>query len=342
MTRDRQRDGTPSVVPSPGEALVRLEHVTKVYASGGRRWGRPTGRVVAVDDVSLEVAAGETLGLVGESGCGKSTIGRLALRLTEPTKGRIHFRGKDVGRLSPAQLRRARRHMQIIFQDPLASLNPRMTVRDIVGEPITVHGLAKGGDETAERVVDLLLQVGLGPEHLHRYPHEFSGGQRQRVCIARALASNPSFIVADEPLSALDVSIQAQIVNLLMSLQEELGLAFLFISHDLNIVGLLAGRVAVMYFGWLVEVAPAIDLFEVPLHPYSRALLAAIPVADPSRRGRPRPLLGGELPNPHEPPTGCSFHPRCPIQVLGCHDERPELREVAPGRWVRCHLVGAG
>lgn len=346
MTREQRTTRSSiglSSLASDGEGpLVRLENVSKVFPVGRRRWGKPRGRVVAVDDVTLEIWPGETLGLVGESGCGKSTIGRLVLRLAEPTRGRIHFRGKDLGKLSPRQLRRARRYMQIIFQDPLASLNPRMMVRDIIGEPLLVHGLSRSGNEATERVVDLLHQVGLGPEHLYRYPHEFSGGQRQRVCIARALAPNPSFIVADEPLSALDVSVQAQIVNLLQSLQEELGLTFLFISHDLNIVGLLAGRVAVMYFGWLVEVARTADLFADPLHPYTRALLAAVPVADPSRRGLPRPLLRGELPNPSKPPDGCTFHPRCPIQELRCRGERPALREVVPGRWVRCHLVGAG
>ena len=326
--------------PPPSEPLLRLEELTRVFWLRRRQWGRPQRKVVAVDNVSLDIYPGETLGLVGESGCGKSTLGRLILRLVEPTSGRVIFRGKNVTKLSQGRLRAFRRHMQFIFQDPLAALNPRMMVRDLIGEPLRIHGIARGSREVSARVVDLLLQVGLGPEHLYRYPHQFSGGQRQRVCIARALAPNPSFIVADEPLSALDVSVQAQIVNLLLSLQEELGLTFLFISHDLHVVGLLASRVAVMYFGWLVELAPTAELFAEPLHPYTRALLAAVPVVDPNRRGQPRPLLTGELPNPTEPPVGCYFHPRCPIKELRCREERPELRELLPGRWVRCHRAG--
>jgi oligopeptide/dipeptide ABC transporter ATP-binding protein len=348
VTRDaaaaagRETSRLPRGSAVPGQRpLVELEGLRKVYATGGklRLFGRPLQSLVAVDDVTLHVERGEILGLVGESGCGKSTLGLLTLRLIEPTRGRIYFDGREITRLNPDRMRPVRRHMQIVFQDPLASLNPRMKVRDIVAEPLRVHGIASGGAELTERAADLLAQVGLGREHLFRYPHEFSGGQRQRVCIARALAPRPSFIVADEPLSALDVSVQAQIINLLLTLQEELGLAFLFISHDLNVVGVLAGRVAVMYLGLLVEVGATADVYGDPLHPYSKALIAAVARPDPSKKGAPRPLLAGELPSATAPPEGCTFHPRCPNTEGRCREEPPELREVAPGRWVRCHLV---
>jgi len=325
---------------SGAEPLVRIDGLTKVFPVGPRRFGRTQrSGLTAVDDVSIDVHKGELVGLVGESGCGKSTLGRLVLRLVEPTKGRIFFSGTEVTRLQPRQMRGFRRHMQIVFQDPLASLNPRMVVRDLIGESLRVHGIARSRKEINARVTDLLHEVGLGPEHLLRYPHEFSGGQRQRVCIARALAPRPSFIVADEPLSQLDVSVQAQIVNLLLSLRDELGLAFLFISHDLNLVGLLADRVAVMYLGQLVEVGAARTVYDEPLHPYTRALLESIPVADPSRRDRQRPLLGGEAPSALQPPPGCPFNPRCSMLVSRCLEERPGLREVTPGRLVACHEV---
>ena len=323
---------------SEATPLVRIDGLTKVYPAGGGGFRRSRRRVVlAVDDVSLDVRRGEIVGLVGESGCGKSTLGRLVLRLVEPTRGTISFDGKDITRLPPRQMRAFRRHMQIVFQDPLASLNPRMVVRDLVGEPLRVHRLARGRGELGAQVAELLVQVGLGPEHLLRYPHEFSGGQRQRICIARALAPRPSFIVADEPLSALDVSVQAQIVNLLLSLRDELRLAFLFISHDLNVVGLLADRVAVMYLGRVVELGPAREVYRAPLHPYTRALLASVPVPDPTRRGQPRPLVAGELPSAFAPPPGCHFNPRCPMAVPRCREESPGLREVAPARLAACH-----
>ncbi len=342
MTRiTKSRVTMTSGKPTPDEPLVRLEKLRKVFTVGGRfrLFGRSTQSIIAVDDCTLSVDRAEIMGLVGESGCGKSTLGRLTLRLIEPTRGTIFYDGREITKLHPAQLRSFRRHMQIVFHDPLASLNPRMLVRDLVAEPLRVHRMARGRRELTERVADLLAQVGLGREHLFRYPHEFSGGQRQRICIARALAPRPSFIVADEPLSALDVSVQAQIINLLLSLKEELGLAFLFISHDLNVVGVLASKVAVMYLGRLVEVGTTREVFDKPLHPYSQALLAAITHPDPSRKGKARPLLKGELPSATAPPPGCTFHPRCPIRVQKCRTDPPELLEVAPNRLVRCHLV---
>ena len=321
------------------EPLVRLEDLRKVYAVGSRHrlFGRSERSLIAVDEVSLEVERAEVVGLVGESGCGKSTLGLLTLRLLEPTSGRIFFDGQDITDLHISQLRPLRRHMQIVLQNPLASLNPRLTVREIIAEPLRIHGPAASRTELTEQVVDLLSQVGLGRQHLQRYPHEFSGGQRQRICIARALAPRPKFILADEPLSALDVSVQAQIINLLLALQHELGLAFLFISHDLNVVGTLARRVAVMYLGLLVELGPTRELYAEPLHPYSQALLAVVPRLSTERRQAP--LLRGEPPDPIAPPPGCAFHPRCPLGEGRCKDERPALREVAPGRLVRCHLV---
>jgi oligopeptide transport system ATP-binding protein len=318
--------------------LVRVENLVKHFPARGR-WGRNTAPVRAVDGVSLEVTAGETLGLVGESGCGKSTLGRLVLRLLDPTSGRIEFEGTDITGMGPRALRPLRRRMQIIFQDPYSSLNPRMTVRTALSEPLRVHRLVQGRGEEEARVAALLSRVGLRPEHMDRYPHEFSGGQRQRIGIARALAVEPRFIVCDEPISALDVSIQAQIVNLLKDLQDELGLTYLFIAHDLKVVEYVSHRVAVMYLGQVAELATAEALYREPSHPYSKALLSAVPVPVPGRK-RSRILLQGDVPSPSAPPTGCRFHPRCPMAEKGVCDVRvPELREVRPGHLAACHFA---
>ena len=326
--------------PERKRTLVATDKLTK-YFPVERGFFRRGGKYLrAVEDVSIRVRRAETLGLVGESGCGKSTLGRLVLRLMDPTFGRVIFDGKDLVPLSQSQLRPLRRRMQIIFQDPYSSLNPRMTVREIVGEAIRVFSLAKGKSEEEGMIADLLKKVGLRPEHMSRYPHEFSGGQRQRIGIARALAVKPDFIVCDEPISALDVSIQAQIVNLLQDLQDELGLAYLFISHDLKVVEYLSHRVAVMYLGRIVEIADAVDLFARRHHPYTRALMSAIPVADPAKR-RLRVLLEGDVPSPIDPPSACAFHPRCPRFHKGvCDVETPPLRELkdGSGHWVSCHF----
>jgi oligopeptide/dipeptide ABC transporter ATP-binding protein len=315
-----------------GEGLVRVRGLFKYFpvADGD-------DVVRAVDGVTFEILRGETLGLVGESGCGKSTVGRCLLRLIEPTRGEVEFEGREVLALSGGELRRLRREMQIIFQDPYASLNPRMKVRDIVAEPLVVHGI---GDRTErrERVADLLKKVGLDPDYMNRYPHEFSGGQRQRIGIARALALKPKFIVADEPVSALDVSVQAQVVNLLADLQDEFELTYLFISHGLAVVEHISDRVAVMYLGRIVEVAAAEELYARPLHPYTRALLSAIPVPDPTRR-RERIVLKGDVPTPINPPAGCRFHTRCPEAIPECSQIDPDLREVSPGHTVACIRV---
>ncbi len=337
-TLPESREPSPSVVPEKRpRTLVATDKLTKYFAVERGLLGRNTKYLRAVEDVSLRVRRGETLGLVGESGCGKSTLGRCILRLIEPTFGRVVFDGKDLLPLSHAEMRPIRRRMQIIFQDPYSSLNPRMTVREIVGEAIRVFDLAKNRREEEEMIADLLKRVGLRPEHIDRYPHEFSGGQRQRIGIARALAVKPDFIVCDEPISALDVSIQAQIVNLLLELQESMGLSYLFISHDLKVVEHVSHRVAVMYLGRIVEQAPAAALYENPRHPYTRALLAAAPVPDPKRK-RLRVLLEGDLPSPIDPPAGCSFHPRCPRVIAGkCDKDTPTLTETqAAGHSVAC------
>ncbi len=316
--------------------LLEIRNLKVHFPARGGFWGRVRGTVKAVDGVSLEIDRGETLGLVGESGCGKSTLGRTILRLIEPTSGSIHFDSRDLTALSQRQLRPLRRRMQLIFQDPYASLNPRMRVGEIVGEAFAIHRLAEG-EERAKRVRSLLEKMGLPADSERRYPHEFSGGQRQRIGIARALAVGPELIVADEPISALDVSIQAQIVNLLMDLQAELKLTYLFIAHDLNVVEHVSTRVAVMYLGKIVEVAAAADLYRDPKHPYTQALLSAVPIPDPRRKAQ-RILLKGEFPSPIDPPTGCAFHPRCPYAFERCQKETPPLFDIG-GRKSACFLV---
>ena len=321
------------------EPILSVRGIGKHFTHHEGLFGLKKRPIRAVDGVSLDVFPGETLGLVGESGCGKSTLGRVILRLIDPTFGTLVFDGQDITALSQTELRPMRRKMQIIFQDPYSSLNPRMTVRAIIGEAMRIHGLVGSDAEEKEKVAALLDKVGLRPEHAHRYPHEFSGGQRQRIGVARALAVEPTFIVADEPISALDVSIQAQIVNLLSDLQDELGLSFLFIAHDLKVVELVSRRVAVMYLGKIVELAPSAALYASAKHPYTKALLSAVPVPDPEGK-RERIVLEGDVPSPLDPPSGCSFHPRCAIAEKGlCDREEPELRELGPGHIVACHLA---
>lgn len=314
--------------------LLQVEDL-KVHFSTGKRKGQPVLR--AVDGVSFELNAGETLGLVGESGCGKTTTGRAVLRLIEPTAGKVTFEGTDLGSLSRQQLRRFRRHMQIVFQDPFASLNPRMKVGEALIEAMEIHHIGEPRERQA-MAQELLLRVGLNPDYMERYPHEFSGGQRQRIGIARALAVQPQLIVCDEPVSALDVSVQAQVVNLLQDLQQELGLSYLFIAHDLSVVKHISHRVAVMYLGQIVELAAVDELFANPQHPYTQALLAAVPIPDPDEPVGPLPLTG-ELPSPLNPPSGCRFHTRCPYAVEGCSSQTPLPRVVAPGHLVSCHRV---
>jgi oligopeptide/dipeptide ABC transporter ATP-binding protein len=322
------------------EALLEVQHLVKHFPVGGGMFKAATGAVRAVDDVSFVVHRGETLGLVGESGCGKTTTGRCILQLERPTSGRIVFEGVDLTTLDEAALRKVRRRVQVIFQDPYSSLNPRMTIGQIIAEPLKVHGLVPESAARAARVRELLEQVGLLPQHARRYPHQLSGGQRQRVGIARALAMEPALIVCDEPVSALDVSIQAQIINLLEELQSRLGLTYLFIAHDLSVVRHISDRVVVMYLGKIVEVADRNALYEDPLHPYTRALLSAVPIPDPAVEAmREHTVLRGEVPSPLKPPSGCVFHPRCPIAVDRCSAEIPPLREIKPGHWAACHLA---
>jgi oligopeptide/dipeptide ABC transporter ATP-binding protein len=318
-------------------ALLEVEGLTKHFVARRSLIGRPTATVRAVDDVSFTVAPGETLALVGESGCGKSTLGRLVLRLIEPTAGRVRFEGRDVLTLGAGELRAYRRQAQLVFQDPYASLNPRMTVGDIIAEPLALHAIVPA-KRRRDRVAELLNQVGLAPVAAQRYPHEFSGGQRQRIAIARALAVEPRLIVCDEPVSALDVSIRSQVLNLLRDLQRRLGLAYIFISHDLAVVKHIADRVAVMNLGHIVEIAPARSLFATPRHPYSRALLSAIPVPNPRAR-RDRILLQGDLPSAMAPPPGCRFHTRCPFAIPLCREAQPPLVANADGQAVACHRV---
>jgi oligopeptide transport system ATP-binding protein len=317
--------------------LLRVESVTKHFPIRKGLLGRTVGHVHAVDDVSLGLRPGETLGLVGESGCGKSTLGRCIARLHEPTSGRVVFDGRDIAHLRQRDLLRFRTQVQVIFQDPYSSLNPRLRVREIVGESLRVHGLVRSRD-WSDRVRELLAIVGLQPDHMARYPHEFSGGQRQRIGIARALAMSPQLIVADEPVSALDVSIQAQVINLLDGLKERFGLSYLFIAHDLSVVEHVADRIAVMYLGKLVEMAADRDLCLNPRHPYTEALMAAVPKAEAGGRNRreARRLLAGDVPSPIHPPPGCRFHTRCPMVLEDCGKLDPPLVEIRPGHWVAC------
>ena len=319
-------------------ALLQVRHLTKEFSRREGLFGRTTS-VRAVDDVSFTIKKGETFGLVGESGSGKTTTGRCILRLIEPTSGDVIFDGKDVLKLSRGDMRRLRRDMQIVFQDPYSSLNPRMRVSDIVEEPLIIHRLGSRA-ERRERVRQLFELVGLNPDHLRRYPHEFSGGQRQRIGLARALALNPSLVIADEPVSALDVSVQAQVVNLLMDLQQQLKLTYLFIAHDLRLVEHICTRVAVMYLGTIVEAGGRDQIWRRPQHPYTKALLEAAPIANPRlARARRRTVLQGELPSPLAPPAGCPFHSRCPIAQERCKSDRPLLRPVGDGALAACHFV---
>ncbi len=326
--------------PSRDAALLEVRNLVKHFTVTGGVLGGPRGIVRAVDGVSFSLHRGETLGLVGESGCGKTTTGRCILQLERPTSGQVVFEGRDLTTLDDAELRPVRRRIQVIFQDPYSSLNPRMTVGQILAEPLAVHGIIPDAAGRRRRVGELLRRVGLLPQHAQRYPHEMSGGQRQRVGVARALAMEPAVIVCDEPVSALDVSIQAQIINLLEDLQADYGLTYLFIAHDLAVVRHISDRVAVMYLGKIAEIADRKSLYDAPLHPYTRALLAAVPIPDPElETRRERVVLGGEVPSPLAPPSGCVFHPRCPLAVERCHEEIPPLREVQPGHWAACHLA---
>ena len=333
----------PVAAAAAQDSLLRVEGL-KVHfpVTEGVVVQKRVGSVKAVDGVSFELRRGETFGLVGESGCGKSTTALAVLRMLEPTAGRIVFEGEDVTRLGPAQMRPIRRRMQMVYQDPFGSLNPRMKVRDIVGEPLVVHGLATDRSAYRARVDELMDLVGLLPDMADRYPHEFSGGQRQRIGIARALALEPSLLICDEPVSALDVSIQAQVVNLLMDLQERLGLTYLFIAHDLSVVRHISDRIGVMYLGRIVEIASRDALFAEPRHPYTQALLAAVPLPDPAREAaRPHELIAGEVPSVRNPPAGCGFHPRCPEVMERCRGERPELATRSRSV-VACHLYDGG
>jgi oligopeptide transport system ATP-binding protein len=322
------------------EVILEVDSLVKHFSVGGGMFAGPAGLVRAIDGVSFSIRRGETLGLVGESGCGKTTTGRCILQLERPTSGRILFEGVDLVTLDDAALRAVRRRIQVIFQDPYSSLNPRMTVGQMLAEPLEVHGIVRERAARAERVGELLSQVGLLPQHAGRYPHQLSGGQRQRVGIARALAMEPVLIVCDEPVSALDVSIQAQIINLLEDLQSRYHLTYLFIAHDLSVVRHISDRVAVMYLGKIAEIADRKALYEEPLHPYTRALLSAVPIPDPELEAkREHTVLRGEVPSPLRPPPGCVFHPRCPIAVDRCAAEVPPSREIRPGHWAACHLA---
>ena len=319
--------------------LVEIRGLTKEFAAGSSTWSRRKNVVHAVSGVDLDIYEGETLTLVGESGCGKSTLGRLILNLIEPTSGTVTFDGKVMQELKQEEMRQLRKEMQLIFQDPYASLNPRWSIRDIVAEPLETHKVYKTAAETTERVKELVKKCGIRPEFINRYPHQFSGGQRQRVGIARALALNPRLIVCDEPVSALDVSIQAQVLNLLADLQTEFKLTYLFISHDLSVVRYLSDRVCVMFLGKICEIGNTKDVYEDPKHPYTRFLLEAVPKPDPTIRKEDKNMLIGEIPSPVNPPSGCRFHTRCPYASERCSQEEPLMREVAPGRMAACHLL---
>ena len=323
--------------------LLHVEHLCKEFpVESGLIASRMKNakKVHAVNDVSFDIMPGETFGLVGESGCGKSTTGRCIMRLTEPTSGLVEFEGKDVGKMSKKELKALRRDMQFIFQDPYASLNPRMTIGEIVSEPLIIHGVMPNADKRIAFVRELLDVVGLNPEHINRYPHEFSGGQRQRVGIARAFALRPKLIICDEPVSALDVSIQAQVLNLLTDLQQEFGTAYLFIAHDLSVVQHISDRVAVMYLGSMMEYSDWKSLYAEPCHPYTQSLLSAVPIPDPDiQHSRKRIILQGDPPSPIDPPSGCLFHTRCPIAKERCSQEIPQLREISPGHFCSCHYA---
>jgi oligopeptide/dipeptide ABC transporter ATP-binding protein len=316
--------------------LLEVKDLKKHYPIKKGLFGKQVGAVKAVDGVSFSIQPGETLGIVGESGCGKSTTGRTILRLIEPTAGEVLFDGQDIRKLPPDEMRKFRTNMQIVFQDPYASLDPRWTVQRTLEEPLRTH-LKLSEAEIKDRIAELMSVVGLAPYHASRFPHEFSGGQRQRIGIARALALRPKFVVCDEPVSALDVSIQAQVLNLMQDLQSQFSLTYMFISHDLSVVKFICDRVGVMYLGRMVEMAPTAEMFAEPLHPYTKALMSAVPVPDPEA-ARERIVLTGDVPNPQSPPTGCTFHTRCPYVMDSCRQAVPEWREVSPGRHVACHL----
>jgi oligopeptide transport system ATP-binding protein len=324
---------------TPATPLIDARNIVKHYPILGGVFMKQTGSVRAVDGVSLTIGEGETVGLVGESGCGKTTFGRAILRLEEPTAGEIFFQGQNILGCSRNEMQALRREMQIIFQDPFSSLNPRKNVGQIIGEPLLVHGV-KSRRQRDQRVLELLEVVGLRKEHMRRYPHQFSGGQRQRIGVARALALKPKLVVCDEAVSALDVSIQAQVINLLKDLQQDFGLTYLFISHDLSVVEHVSDRVAVMYLGKIVEIAPSKDLYLEPLHPYTQALLSAVPIPDPSLQRPGRIILKGDVPSPIDPPSGCRFHPRCRYAEGICSEAEPELREIRPQHWAACHFAG--